>query len=77
MALLMFEFQSIYFSTSCQRTNIYKGPRISAELSLGRFIVLVPFSDRYFSKIEDKRKERLKKLYNPSNQKDLVLLFAQ
>jgi ribonuclease G len=48
-----------------------------AELSLGRFIVLVPFSDRYFSKIEDKRKERLKKLYNPSNQKDLVLLFAQ
>ena len=43
-----------------------KGPRISAELSLaGRFIVLVPFSDRVSisQKIEDKKeKERLKRL---------------
>jgi ribonuclease G len=43
-----------------------KGPRISAELSLaGRFIVLVPFSDRVSisQKIEDKKeKDRLKKL---------------
>jgi ribonuclease G len=43
-----------------------KGPRISAELSLaGRFIVLVPFSDRVSisQKIEDrKEKDRLKKL---------------
>jgi hypothetical protein len=36
----------MFFSTSRQRTYIYKGPS-SAELSLaGRFIVLVPFSDR-------------------------------
>jgi ribonuclease G len=43
--------QSIYFSTSCERTNT-KRTKNSAELSLaGRFIVLVPFSDRfYFSK---------------------------
>ncbi|MCW2117885.1 ribonuclease E/G [Flavobacterium sp. 7A] len=43
-----------------------KGPRISAELSLaGRFIVLVPFSDRVSisQKIENKKeKDRLKKL---------------
>ena len=43
-----------------------KGPRISAELSLaGRFIVLVPFSDRVSisQKIEDKKeKDRLKRL---------------
>ena len=43
-----------------------KGPRISAELSLaGRFIVLVPFSDRVSisQKIEEKgEKDRLKKL---------------
>jgi ribonuclease G len=43
-----------------------KGPRISAELSLaGRFIVLVPFSDRVSisQKIENKKeKERLKRL---------------
>jgi ribonuclease G len=43
-----------------------KGPRICAELSLaGRFIVLVPFSDRISisQKIEDrKEKERLKRL---------------
>ena len=43
-----------------------KGPRLSAELSLaGRFIVLVPFSDRVSisQKIEDKKeKERLKRL---------------
>ena len=43
-----------------------KGPRISSELSLaGRFIVLVPFSDRVSvsQKIEDKgEKDRLKKL---------------
>jgi ribonuclease G len=38
-----------------------KGPRISAELSLaGRFIVLVPFSDRVSisQKIEDKKRKR-------------------
>ncbi|WP_348797535.1 ribonuclease E/G [Flavobacterium adhaerens] len=43
-----------------------KGPRLSAELSLaGRYIVLVPFSDRVSisQKIEDKKeKERLKRL---------------
>ncbi len=43
-----------------------KGPRLSSELSIaGRFIVLVPFSDRVSisQKIEDKReKSRLKKL---------------
>jgi Ribonuclease G/E len=43
------------------------------------FIVLVPFSDRVSisQKIEDKKKRQTKKTYNPSNQKDLVLLFAQ
>merc|ERR1712137_690701 len=43
-----------------------KGPRISSELSIaGRYIVLVPFSDRISisQKIEDKaEKDRLKRL---------------
>jgi ribonuclease G len=43
-----------------------KGPRISAELSLaGRFIVLVPFSDRVSISQKNRRqegKDRLKKL---------------
>ena len=32
--------------SNCKRTHIYKGPRLSSELSIaGRFVVLVPFSD--------------------------------
>jgi ribonuclease G len=50
-----------------------KGPRISAELSFaGRYVVLVPFSDRVSvsQKIEDKgEKSRLKKLVHAIKQK--------
>jgi ribonuclease G len=50
------------FSTSCQRTNIYKGPRISAELSLaGRFIVLFRFLT-VFLFLKNRRQKTIKKL---------------
>src|SRR5690554_4943961 len=52
-----------------------KGPRISSELSLaGRYVVLIPFSEKVSisQKIESKEeKERLKRLVHLSNQKDL------
>ena len=58
-----------------------KGPRISSELSLaGRFLVLVPFSDRVSvsQKIDSREeKDRLKKWSKQLNQKDLGLLCEQ
>jgi Ribonuclease G/E len=60
------------------KNQYLQGPRISAELLAGRFIVLVPFSDRVSisQKIETRRKDRLKRLYNHQT-KSLVLLFVQ
>ena len=57
-----------------------KGPRLSSEISLaGRFMVVMPFSDRVSisQKIEDRaEKSRLKRLVQSIRPKGLVLLSA-
>jgi ribonuclease G len=59
------------------KNQYLKGPRISAELSRRKIYCFSSFSDRVsISQNRDKKKRRLKKLVQ-SNQKDLVLLFAQ
>ena len=64
--LTHYKVKSIYFGSNCKRTNLNKGTKNQfRDFIAGRYLVLVPFSDRISisQKIESKEeKERLKRL---------------